>query len=248
MQIRPATEADSEAIREVAAASLAASYGHAVDAESRDRALEVWYGADTLAKRLADDESAFLVAVEGGNIVGVVQGEVIDGPDRVGRIDWLHVDPNRRGEGIGSQLLGQLETRLREQDVYAIEGRVLAANTAGGDFYESHSFTEVGERLIEIGGQTFTELRYRKRDDREASSLTTVESDADQLYLATDERERGSNGPFYPAYTDTDRSERYGYVCGSCNSEEVGMDPMGRLECSDCGNARKPTRWDAAYL
>jgi ribosomal protein S18 acetylase RimI-like enzyme len=248
MQIRPATEIDAEAIRGVATASLAASYSHAVDAESRDRALEAWYEVDTLADRLVDDGSAFLVAVEGGDLVGVVHGEVIDGPDRVGRIDWLHVDPNRRGEGIGSELLGQLETRLREQDVDAVEARVLAANTAGGDFYESHSFTEAGERPIEIGGQTFTELRYRKRDDREASSLSTVESDADQLYLATDERERGSNGPFYPAYTDTERTERYGYVCGSCNSADVGMDPMGRLECSACGNARKPTRWDAAYL
>lgn len=248
MEIRPATEADSEAIREVAAVSLAASYSHAVDAESRDRAVEAWYGVDTLADRLADDGSAFLVAVEGDDLVGVVQGELIDGPDRVGRIDWLHVDPNRRGEGIGSQLLGRLETRLRQQDVDVVEGRVLEANTAGGDFYESHSFTEVGERPIEIGGQTFTERRYRKRDDGEASALTTVESDTDQLYLATDERERGSNGPFYPAYTDTDRSERYGYVCGPCNSTAVGMDPMGRLECSDCGNARKPTRWDAAYL
>ncbi|MFD1640956.1 GNAT family N-acetyltransferase [Halohasta litorea] len=248
MQIRPATEIDAEAIREVAEASLAASYSHVVDAESRDRAVEAWYGTDTLAERLADDESVFLVAVEGGDLVGVVQGAVIDGPDRVGRIDWLHVDPNRRGKGIGSELLGQLETRLQEQDVDAVEGRVLAANTAGGDFYESHSFSEVGERPIEIGGRTFTERRYRKRDDREASTLATVESDAAQLYLATDERERGSNGPFYPAYTDTDRTERYGYVCGSCNSTEVGMDPMGRLECNDCGNARKPTRWDAAYL
>lgn len=80
-------------------------------------------------------------------------------------------------------------------------------------------------------------------------SPPTPDPTADQqLYLATDERERGSAGPFYPAYIDDDRSQRYGYVCGRCDSTAVEMGPMGRLECSDCGNARKPTRWDAAYL
>jgi len=80
------------------------------------------------------------------------------------------------------------------------------------------------------------------------SPPTTDRTPDGQLYLATDERKRGSTGPFYPAYTDTDRNERYGYVCGPCNSTNVEMDPMGRLECSDCGNARKPTQWDAAYI
>ncbi|WP_253736251.1 DUF5816 domain-containing protein [Halohasta salina] len=70
----------------------------------------------------------------------------------------------------------------------------------------------------------------------------------DGLYLATDERERGSAGPLYPAYSDADRTDRYGFVCGSCDSTAVQMGPMGRLECADCGNARKPTGWDAAYL
>jgi ribosomal protein S18 acetylase RimI-like enzyme len=248
MELRPAAATDHEAIREVAEASLDASYSHAVDAEIREQALEAWYDPDTVADRLADDATEFIVAVEDGAVVGVVQGEVIEGPDLIGRIDWLHVDPKRRGEGIGSSLLGRIEQRLREQRVDVIEGRVLSANTAGGDFYESHSFSEASERTVEIGGREFTERRYRKRYHGEEATLSSFDTEAEQLYLATDERERGSEGPFYPAYTDTDRTERYGYVCGPCNSTNVGMDPMGRLECSDCGNARKPTRWDAAYL
>jgi len=247
MELRSATETDHEAIREVAAASLEASYGHAVDAETRQQALDAWYDPQRVADRLADDATEYIVAVENSDIVGVVQGAVIDGPDLVGEIDWLHVDPKRRGEGIGSELLDHLETRLRKQGVDVIEGRVLAANTAGGAFYESHSFREAGERTVEIADREFTERQYRKRYDGETARLTAFGSDP-ELHLATDERERGSAGPFYPAYTDTDRNERYGYVCGVCNGTNVGMDPMGRIECSDCGNARKPTRWDAAYL
>jgi len=26
------------------------------------------------------------------------------------------------------------------------------------------------------------------------------------------------------------------------------MDAMGRMECGTCGNQRRPTRWDSAYL
>ena len=81
----------------------------------------------------------------------------------------------------------------------------------------------------------------------DTASTTALTTDR-QLYLVTEERESGSAGPFYPAYTDADRNERYGYVCGCCDSAAVGMNPMGRIKCSDCGNARKPTSWDAAYL
>jgi len=82
-----------------------------------------------------------------------------------------------------------------------------------------------------------------------SDSIPTTDPTAkQQLYLAIEDRKQGSAGPFYPAYTDADRSERYGYVCGCCDSTAVGMDPMGRIKCSDCSNARKPTNWDAAYL
>lgn len=72
--------------------------------------------------------------------------------------------------------------------------------------------------------------------------------DGGRLYVDTDEGERGSAGPLYPAYTDADHTDRYGYVCGACESPSVAMDPMGRIECVDCGNSCGPSQWDAAYL
>jgi hypothetical protein len=29
---------------------------------------------------------------------------------------------------------------------------------------------------------------------------------------------------------------------------DVAVDTMGRIECNDCGNVSKATRWDAAYM
>ncbi len=80
-----------------------------------------------------------------------------------------------------------------------------------------------------------------------AGGFSSVEEDT-QLYVDTDSHERGSRGVFFPVYTDDSHSDRYGFYCGSCQSTAVGMDTMGRLVCQACGNERKPTQWDAAYL
>lgn len=76
---------------------------------------------------------------------------------------------------------------------------------------------------------------------------TATTADGETVYVATDEGDRGSKGPFYVAYADRERERRYGWVCGHCDSLDTAMDPMGRVECGTCGNLRKPTEWDAAH-
>lgn len=71
--------------------------------------------------------------------------------------------------------------------------------------------------------------------------------DGEALYVDTGDGERGSEAPFYVAYRDTDRTRRWGYLCGNCDSFETAMDSMGRIECSTCGNRKKPDEWDAAH-
>jgi hypothetical protein len=67
------------------------------------------------------------------------------------------------------------------------------------------------------------------------------------VYVVHDETVRGSNGVFHAVYMDPAHEERYGWAC-SCGNLGVVMDTMERLECNDCGNKSKATRWDAAYL
>lgn len=71
--------------------------------------------------------------------------------------------------------------------------------------------------------------------------------DGDRLFVARQEADRGSKGPFFVAYRDRDRETRWGWVCGNCGGLDTAMDTMGRIECADCGNRRKPTEWDAAH-
>lgn len=76
---------------------------------------------------------------------------------------------------------------------------------------------------------------------------TRTAPDGATLYVDRDERERGSDAPFYGVYATSDRTDRWGYLCGNCESLDTAMDPMGRIVCTDCPNARKPTEWDAAH-
>jgi ribosomal protein S18 acetylase RimI-like enzyme len=250
MEIREATADDLEGIRTVAHRSLAASYGHVLADDIIAQAVERWYDEATLTDDLADADTEFLVA-EDDDITGFAQSYVVDRRDRVGEIDWLHVDPDSRGSGLGDRLLEALERRLLDHGVERVEGRVLEANEAGTDFYEHEDFEQVGERTVEIGGEPFREILYSKFPDTGGRQVLTEAAtlpDGRQVYVALDESVRGSEGPFYSVYLDRDRAERYGYFCGTCDSFAVSMDTMGRVVCNDCENRRKPTRWDASYL
>ncbi|MDZ5810961.1 GNAT family N-acetyltransferase [Halorubrum sp. AD140] len=249
MELRAATADDIDAIRSVARESLLASYGHAVDETLLVEAVDEWYDADDLVADIDDEETVCPVAVVDGSIVGFAESYVVGRRERVGEIDWLHVHPNHRGSGIGSALLERVEARLRDADVDRIKARVLVANEAGTAFYESEGYELVGERSVEIGGETFDEREYRKQISRLTGiSEGVVETErGTTVYVAFDESERGSAAPFYVAYADPERERRYGYFCGNCEGTDVAIDTMDRMECGDCGNRRRPSRWDAAY-
>lgn len=251
MDLRTATPEDVDVVRSVARASLEASYGHALSESAMGDAVETWYGAPELDAELTDDDAVFVVAVEDGEVVGFAQSYFEERHEPVGRIDWLHVHPDHREHGIGTDLLQYVESELLDRDVTRIEGRVLVENESGTTFYDQEGFTAGPERDVDIGGETFKERLYTKfpEGDGEATNTEAITTpDGRTLYVAYDEAERASKAPFYATYTERDRTTREGYFCGNCESITPLVDSMGTVECPECGNRRKPTRWDAAYL
>lgn len=78
--------------------------------------------------------------------------------------------------------------------------------------------------------------------------MQTVVTDEDEtVYVASDETERGSKGPFYVVYKDEAYTVRWGFRCSNCETLNNAMDTMGRIVCNECGNTRKPDEWDAAH-
>ncbi len=242
MDIRPAKPADRPAVRDIARRSLQASYSFGPQAITS--AIEEWYDEDRLAETLADEDRLLLVAVVDDQAVAFSESEVSG--DDVGTILWLHVDPAYRGEGIGSELFEATRQRLWGLGAIRLQGRVLDDNPAGMSFYEDREFEVVGQSEIEIAGRTYLEHRFVETSEAERDSVDLAEGG--RVFVDRDATERGSVAPFFVVYVNEEADDRFGYFCSNCSSLANAMDSMGRIECDSCGNVRKPTRWDAAYL
>jgi len=75
----------------------------------------------------------------------------------------------------------------------------------------------------------------------------TTTPSGERVYTDRSRAERGADGPFYVVFADEAGESRWGFRCGNCGSLDTAMDTMGRIQCTECGNLRKPDEWDAAH-
>lgn len=260
MNIREATTDDRSAIRDIAQRSLEASYS--LSPRTIESAIRQWYDEETLEEALTDEDIVFLVAEEGGGdgaeVVGYAEG-VLERDTGEGDVLWVHVDPAARGGSVGTDLFERVREDLYELGADRLRGLVLEDNREGNDFYERFGFEKSEERTAMIDGEPYVEFVYVENGAETESEAEPIEEDVslpetveassgEEVLLDHEDADMGSKGPFFVAYTDREHTERYGYYCGNCGTLDTAMDPMGRVQCNDCGNLRKPTRWDAAYL
>jgi ribosomal protein S18 acetylase RimI-like enzyme len=247
MEIRELRHSDASEIQAVARESLSASYGHALDDEQIASVVEQWYAEDAIESLLSEEELIFMVAAN-DEISGYVQGEIIAGDTVIGDIHWLHVRPDKRGDGLGSQLLGEVIDRMKNEGISLARGRVLGINQDGVTFYQEHGFTKASSSTIDLDGEEYEEV-FLERQLSDEEVLESIEGpDGEQLYIDYTGGETGVLAPLYPTFRDETLEERHGWFCSNCDSTETSMGSSGRIECSNCENARKATRWDSSYL
>jgi ribosomal protein S18 acetylase RimI-like enzyme len=243
MEIRTAESADTDVIREVARRSMEASY--TLSPQTIEGAVAQWYDDEAMAEKL-DDEDLVMLVVEGENgVLGFSESALLEeGGD--GDLNWLHVDPDYRGDGVARRLFEATREHLMDLGAARMRGRVLRDNTAGNDFYDYFGFVKVGDAKVDIDGTDYVENIYVEDDPEELEPVTNAEGR--ELFVDYNDADRATLAPFLAVYTDADRSDRWGYYCSNCESMDVAVDTMGRIECNDCGNVSKATRWDAAYM
>ena len=122
-----------------------------------EQVFELWQGiekgvhvgrSDTLAeigKKIARDADLFLVAESAGNIVGSVIGG-FDG--RRGLIYHLAVASSFRGQGIGSQLMDAVESRLRAKGCLKCYLLVTTDNSEVEDYYLRRGWQQMDQVRI----------------------------------------------------------------------------------------------------
>jgi ribosomal protein S18 acetylase RimI-like enzyme len=249
MEIRDIRANDVKAIASVAIESLRESYGHFVGEQQIDELVEQWYDPDRIEGMLSEESAVWRVAVD-DEVVGFAQAKLLDSNPVTGEIDWLHVAPDARGEGIGRQLLGAIHETLEERGAERLQGLVLTNNEGGSRFYEVNGFEHVGDREVTIEDESYPEHVYEKplTESAQEAVVEAIGGPDGELFVNYSEGGRGSDAPFYPTYRTRDFEGRYGWYCSNCDSLDNAMDAMGRIECNECGNQRKATRWDSSYL
>jgi ribosomal protein S18 acetylase RimI-like enzyme len=96
--------------------------------------------ADEIAKKLQRDPDLFLVAEDGGCLVGTVIGG-FDG--RRGMIYHLAVAPDYRRKGLANQLMDEVETRLRARGCRKAYLLVKQGNWSASAFYQKRGWGEM---------------------------------------------------------------------------------------------------------
>jgi ribosomal protein S18 acetylase RimI-like enzyme len=101
-------------------------------------------------RKLAVDPAGFLVALDGGKIVGTVMAGY-DG--HRGWINYMGVDPNNHRQGVGRALIEAALTLLRTRGCPKVNLQVFRANQGAVEFYGSLGFVEdnvmsMGFRLV----------------------------------------------------------------------------------------------------
>ena len=99
-----------------------------------------------------------------GQLIGYVCYGATPGTDRTYDLYWIAVDPRVQGTGAGSQLIEEVERRLRGRDA-----RLLVVETSSRDdyhptrrFYERHEYTPVAT-LADFYSPNDHRLVYTKR-------------------------------------------------------------------------------------
>jgi len=131
-------------------------------AGDRDQVVELWRRCDLtrpwndpdldIDRKLATDPAGFLVAVDEA---GVVVASVMAGYDgHRGWINYLAVDPERRGDGLGRSIMAAAEDELTRRGCPKINLQVRTSNAAAVRFYERLGYTtddvvSLGRRLVD---------------------------------------------------------------------------------------------------
>lgn len=195
--IRPAEPDDADRINEIASSTMTADY--ALSPQDIEGIVDAEFDPDALRDRFDREGTAAFVAEIDAEDSTILAGFVEVGDDDGDAIRWLHVDPERRGQGVGTALFERALEELSSRGVDEPRALALEDNTSSGAFFERFDFVQTDQREVEFGGRDLVEYVYTEGasgDEGAAAGSTDAgaESDSD----AADESDQGDADPDDP--------------------------------------------------
>lgn len=166
IEIKLADQTHVKGIQEVCSAGYRATYPGLRSNDYIEEVVEEFYNLERLEKEVTEISrhwGGYFVAVENGKVVGAAGGGMES--DTLGELYVLYLDPNRRGEGIGTLLLEAVTAQQKEWG--ATEQRVAVAkgNQKAIPFYEARGFRYLSEKESYYKGEEegYVSLHYIRK-------------------------------------------------------------------------------------
>jgi predicted N-acetyltransferase YhbS len=143
--IRTATPGDLPQVRALLVSTWHDTYDSLLGADRVTEITNAWHSMENLARQLGLARSSFLVAENGGVIVGHAFAQE-QSPDLL-ILGRLYVLPAHQRRGIGRCLLAEAVARHPGAGVLRL--KVEAGNAKGLSFYRREGFVEKGQEILE---------------------------------------------------------------------------------------------------
>jgi ribosomal protein S18 acetylase RimI-like enzyme len=169
MTIRPATEADHDALRDLWTASQDEIGGPAF-------LRETWEGGWTDLSRHVADGLAFVAVDEADTIVGFVFATVPRETPDLGHVTDVYVHPQERRRGVARALMVRIVEALQEQGVAHVGLDLRVDNHAAAALYDRLGFVEE-ERFLATSIATVLERAAGEQQERPSLGSTHVQTD-----------------------------------------------------------------------
>lgn len=141
ISIQKADESNVDGIVRVCTAGQWATYGDLYTKEYIERVIAEFYNRDRVLKEVTtstQEWGGYFVALDTGEVVGAGGGGMTG--DDAGEVYVLYMDPDRRGEGVGTKLLEAITEQQKEFGAITQWVSVQKGNEKGIPFYEARGF------------------------------------------------------------------------------------------------------------
>jgi GNAT superfamily N-acetyltransferase len=156
MRIRRALLHDVPAVRRLLRDSWHDTYDWVMGPDRVEEISSKWHCEERLSAQVSDGEIAFLVADEGGHVLGHACGVL---EEDIVTLERLYILPGEQGRGIGPLLLAELAALF--PGAGRMRACVFSDNRRGRRFYAREGFEETGETVE--GGLPHVSVEKRLR-------------------------------------------------------------------------------------
>ena len=153
IDIRKASRDDLMPLQKLAVNSFIATYAEQNPPNIIEPYIEKELSIEQLQLELEDSENVFFVATDGANLTGYLKLRTGNVPDCISsqntiEIERIYADPERKRQGIGSNLLKTAIKEAKSRGYTSVWLGVFQNNTPSIDFYQAQGFKIMGEKIF----------------------------------------------------------------------------------------------------